>query len=222
MSFFMRACRLILCIAMPLAIVLLCSNVVFRISATYVYHFNDTQVIDELGIDMYASEAADGITQYLNSPDQEGEFQMYIENGSFRDPVFSKTDSEAMGRVKTVLWRELILGCVFLAVFIVAYIFLAKRDYRDWLRRAGIIASVLSCSLSVTRLALMRTGSFVRELYNRFVGIDLGENTLIGQMLDMDFLKVAGAFALVIALVAIAVFLFIHIQITREEKLFFD
>ncbi|MGI6177046.1 MAG: hypothetical protein ACOYJO_01130 [Eubacterium sp.] len=222
MYHFMRACRLILCISMPLAIVLLCSNIVLRIPATYVYHFNDTEVIDDLGIDMYGSEMADGIAGYLNSTGDGSEFQMYIENGSFKDPVFDETDSAAMAKVKTTLRNELILGLVFLAVFIVDYIVLVKREYRDWLRRAGVIAAVVSIALSAVMFGLFRSGTFVRKLYDTFVGVDLSENTLIGRLLDMSFLSVAGTFALIVALIAIAVFLFIHLQITREEKLFFD
>ena len=49
-------CSIVLVVTLPLMIVILTSNLILRVSETYTYHFNDSQVMDEVPYSVTGSE----------------------------------------------------------------------------------------------------------------------------------------------------------------------
>ena len=64
---FNYVCSLILAVMLPLMIVILSSNLVLRVSEIYVFHFNDSQVINEIPYNVTGSQMAKEISSYWSS-----------------------------------------------------------------------------------------------------------------------------------------------------------
>ena len=60
-------CSIILVITLPLMIVILSSNLILRSSASYTFHFNDSQVVLEVPYSVKGDAFASEITSYFNS-----------------------------------------------------------------------------------------------------------------------------------------------------------
>ena len=58
-------CSIVLTITLPLMIFILSSNLVLGVPAIYTYHYNDSQVIDEIPYYVTGSQMADGIASLL-------------------------------------------------------------------------------------------------------------------------------------------------------------
>ena len=108
-------CSIILVVTLPLMIVILSSNLILRVSSTYVFHFNDSQVISEVPYNVEGTEFADAIASYWSSFDDEP-FQVYEDNGMFKDEIFEKDEQAVMEKAKYVLNIELAAGLICLAV----------------------------------------------------------------------------------------------------------
>ena len=112
---FNYASSILAAVFIPLMILILSSNIVLRISETYVYHFNDSRATAGLAYNVTGSEFADEIAGYWSSFG--GEFQVYDDNGRFRDPIFDDKETEAMRNDKSVL--VVLLGSPFYKTFII-------------------------------------------------------------------------------------------------------
>jgi len=61
-----RFCSVILVILIPVLIITLSINVVFRLPDAYLCHFNDSQSVDRLYVNLSSSEMADAISSFMN------------------------------------------------------------------------------------------------------------------------------------------------------------
>lgn len=112
---FNYVCSLILAVMLPLMIVILSSNLVLRVSEIYVFHFNDSQVINEIPYNVTGSQMAKEISSYWSSFSGEA-FQVEEDNGDYQDPIFEPDEQRVMGKVKNILNIELAAGLFCLAV----------------------------------------------------------------------------------------------------------
>ena len=113
-------CSIVLVVTLPLMIVILTSNLILRVSATYTYHFNDSQVMDEVPYSITGTEMGSEIASYWSSFRSE-DFQVYEENGVYKDPVFQSDEQQVMRKTKN---RRTSLSCNF---FSDLYLFTAQR-----------------------------------------------------------------------------------------------
>ena len=210
---------ILIMIILPIAIVSLCGNVVFRISETYIYHFNDSQVIEDIGSIVTGGEVADSITGYFNSPSR-AEFQIYEQNGEFKDPIFDEVESRAMHKAKRVLTWTLLGGILLMAGGIALYIFMTGTVEREVLRLIGFITIGISAiELVVVDFLVARPG--IRALlYDKFIGEALGEESTLRILLGSPIQKTYIIFSSVLSLAVMGIFLYIHSNITREKRLF--
>ena len=84
-------CSIVLTVLLPLMIVILSSNLILRSSATYTFHFNDSQVVTEVPYNVKGNEFAEAIADYWSSFSTEP-FQVYEDNGMFKDEIFEEDE----------------------------------------------------------------------------------------------------------------------------------
>ncbi len=210
---------IVLIIILPLSIITLSGNVVLRISETYVYHFNDSQVIEDIGSIVYGSEVADEITGYFNSPSSE-EFQIYEENGDYRDPIFDEVESRAMKRAKILMTWTLFFAVVLMGGSIALYIFMTTSVEREMLRLVGFIALIVSAIEMLLIDFLITRPDFRAMLFKRFIGVELGKESTLMILLGSPFEKTYIIFSTVLAIAIIGIFTYIHYSTTKEKRLF--
>lgn len=208
-----------LIIILPISIVLLSGNIVLRVSETYVYHFNDSQVVEEVGSYVSGNEFAKSITGYFNKPGKD-EFQVYEENGEFRDPIFEEKEISVMSRAKTIMTLTLFTGIILFGAGIAIYIYLAGTEDKGTLRFMGIATMIVSLVEIIASGVLLGRQSVRTMLYNRFIGIELGKDSALHILLSSPFEKSFIIFSSVLAVAITAVFLYIHISVTKEKRLF--
>ena len=210
---------IVLIVILPVSIVALSGNAVLRISETYVYHFNDSLVTEDVGSSITGSEFADAFSDYFNSFNKE-EFQIFEENGEFRDPVFDVVESNVMAKCKSTLIWTLLIGIVLFGGSIAIYIYLVSTMENSILRYVGFFALGLSVfDILAIAIGLSRPG--IRSfLYEKFIGIDLGKETTLRILLGTPFEKTYVIFSSVLSVVLIGVLLYIHFSLTREKRLF--
>lgn len=210
---------IIIMILLPLSILLLSGNAVLRVSPTYVYHFNDSEVVGDVGTSIGGSRLADEIAGYFNSFSGE-EFQVYEINGEYRDPIFEENESIAMSKGKRILTWTLILGLVTFGASIAIYVYLSSLVDRLPLRRLGFLALLCSFGGVVAQNLLLRDARIRGILYDRFIGIELGKSSAIKILLSSPFERTYLIFSSVVAVVIIGLLLYIHGSLTREKRLF--
>ena len=157
-------------------IVILSSNLVLRVSEIYVFHFNDSQVINEIPYNVTGSQMAKEISSYWSSFSGEA-FQVEEDNGDYQDPIFEPDEQRVMGKVKNILNIELALVCSVLPLrWQFTFIFsetVIERRFRNRYR-AG---AVLSAPLLVAQGVCWSLKSFRVRVYDFFVGIELSEDS---------------------------------------------
>lgn len=210
----------LLVIFMSLMIVLLSSNMVLRISATYVYHFNDSEVMLNVPYSIKGNEMAKEITSYFMSFSDKP-FQVYEDNRIFKDPIMEKEDQEVMKKAKKILNIELAAGLLSAAVFAGIYIYLFKKDYKKALRnryRAGIVLSVI---LIVALGIFFAIKSCRKFLYAELIGVKLSKYSIVGLILGDPFFKTYIMFSTLVAVIFLAVMTYVHYKITKPERIFY-
>lgn len=211
---------LIVVIALPIAITVLSANLVLRVSETYMFHFNDSQVVDKINTSVTASEIAEEITGYFNSASKE-EFQVYEENGIFNDPIFPKEDVEVMAKIKQSMTVWLITGVVMLAIGLIAYFYLYAKSKKSTLKYCGLGGIGLSL-FSVLGLDYALTEGTARTwLYNNLVGIPLGRESLVKRLMMSPFEKSFMLFFSILSGALIILAFYLNYHLTREKKFFF-
>ena len=206
-------------ITLPVGIVLLSGNLVMRTSATYVYHFNDSQVVSQVGSTMSGEDFADAFSGYFNSI-KGGEFQVYEENGEFRDPIFDESESEAMGAARNIMTLTLLSAIVFLGASIAIYIYLRGNVDRVELRVTGMAALGLS-AVAVVLADLAAHSQRIRStLYSRFIEVPLSSESTLKLLLGSPFEKTYIIFSTVVAVAIICLLVYIHLSLTKERRIF--
>ncbi|MCR4712313.1 MAG: DUF1461 domain-containing protein [Clostridia bacterium] len=210
--------HVLLLISLPLAILFLSSNIALRMPEMYVYHFNDSQVTSWLSVDAGSREFAEAITSYLNGFGDE-EFQMYEQNGTYRDPLFDVDESNMMARIKSVLTAETIAAALFTVVTVISYAFLYQSGKRA-LRRSGLMAICIGVVLQVLQILAIHTKPTRNLLYDTFIGFDLHDEALLATLLRSPFEKTYLIFASVLGFAMLMVFTYFHLFMTKEKRLF--
>ena len=87
MGRFKYICSIVLIISVPIMLITLSLNIVFRLPDGYLFYFNDSQVLDKLYTSLTNSEMASAIAEFMNkinpSEFQVEEFTGYDKLGIF-------------------------------------------------------------------------------------------------------------------------------------------
>ncbi len=211
--------HIVVMVTLPLAILLLSSNLVLRVSETYIYHFNDSQVTLYTGVDVSGSQFASSITDYFNRIGGE-DFQVYEQNGTFMDPLFEENESRMMSEAKRTMTTEFFAGLLLLGIGVFVYILLMRRGDVKSLRKTGFVALVLGMGFLVTQIIAMNNPGFREWLYDTFIGVELNENSLIALLLSDPFQKSYLLFATILGTAFMVIYGYIHHYITQEKRIF--
>lgn len=149
----------LLAIALPVMIMLLSSNIVLRVSETYVYHFNDSQAVDRLYTDVTGSQFAKEITSYFNSFGSK-DFQVYEKNGRFKDAFFNKADILAMKKARKDLNLSLGLAVINGVIGIGSFVYLYRKRFIKPLKISSYTSVGISIGYIVVLNILLRSKAF--------------------------------------------------------------
>lgn len=211
---------ILIIVIFPLMVLLLSFNFALRTSETYVFYFNDSQAVTKSGTTKTGTDVAKEITAYWNSLGNE-KFQIYEENGEFKDRFFDAKEVAIMGKFKTIFRVCLIAGLASLITFVLIYKKFSDLLSKKRLRRAGIIAAGISGVMVTINAVLIANKSFLLGVYNKTVGINPGKRSMLVMLLGGDFHKTFDLFQTVIAVVIIAIFVYINLKQTKEDRIFF-
>lgn len=202
------------------SILMLSSTLVLRLSATYVYHFNDSQAVLDIPYSVTGSEMADGISKYLTSFSDES-FQVYEDNGKYQDPLFNKTEQAVMKKYRNILNIELGLGMVMMGLFIAIYVHLLNRGSTLALRNRGRLSVGILTVFIIARVILVTIKAFRVWLYSSMIGIGLEKDSLMIQVLGDPMYKTYALFATVVAVVLTGIFAYVNASLTKQERIFY-
>lgn len=213
-------CSVVLVVTISLMIVILSSNVILRVSATYTYHFNDSQVMSQIPYSITGSQMSDEIASYISSFGSEA-FQVYEDNGIYKDPVFSAEEQRTMKRVKNILNIELAIGLLCLAISLAIYIYLWKNGFRKALLNRYRVSAVVSLVLLIGQAVCWASGAFRSWAYDFFVGIDLGKDSTLDLILGDPFYKTYILFASILGAAFLAVLTYVNYHLTKPARIFY-
>ncbi len=218
---FNYVCSIILAVILPLMIVILTSNLILRVSETYIFHFNDSQVINEIPYNVTGSEMAKGVSSYWSSFSGEA-FQVYENNGDYKDPVFDNHEQEVMRKVKNILNIELAIGLFCLAITAAIYIYLWRNGFREALRNRYKVSLGLTVILLAAQAVCWHIKGFRLWMYDFLIGVDLPkESTTLVTVLGDPFFKTYVVFATVFGAAVLAVLTYINYHLTKPERIFY-
>ena len=209
----------LLAVFIPIAITTLTLNIVLRLPETYVYHFNDSEIINELPTDLKGGDFADEITSYLNSP-KKGEFQVYEKNGKFKDAIFDKRDSRAMKNAKSSLFKISMVSVTSIIVSIACYWYLKKKNMKKILRISGYIWTGITGIYIIILQILLRNKTIRIGIYNKLISVNLTKGSSLLLILGPPFYKTVLIFFTLTTILITAIIFYFNFKFAKEERLF--
>ena len=213
-------CSIILVVTLPLMIVILSSNLVLRSSSTYVFHFNDSQVISEVPYNVEGTEFAEAIASYWSSFDDEP-FQVYEDNGLFKDEIFEEDEQMVMKKAKHALNIELAVGVLCLVITVVIYGYLLRSGFGLALRNRYKVCIGVTIGLLVVQAACWFTKGFRLWLYDALIGVNLHKDSVLALILGDPSFQTYMLFATIFGGGMLAIITYIHFSLTRPDRIFY-
>ena len=213
-------CSIVLVITLPLMIVILSSNLILRVSSTYTFHFNDSQVISEVPYNVKGTQFADEIASYWSSFDDEP-FQVYEDNGLFQDEIFQSDEQEVMKKAKYILNIELGAGVFCLLISLGIYVYLLKSGFSAALRNRYKVCAGVTLIMLVVQSICWSTKSFRIWFYNTFIGVTLHKDSILALILGDPSYKTYILFATIFGAAVLAILSYIHHSLTKEQRMFY-
>ena len=217
---FNYVCSIILVITLPLMIVILSSNLILRSSATYTFHFNDSQVVLEVPYSVKGNEFASEISSYWNSFSDEP-FQVYEDNGLFQDEIFEEDEQAVMKKAKDVLNIELAIGLFCLVVAAGIYIYLLKAGFHEALRNRYLVCVGVTIGLLIFQAIAFSIKGFRLWLYNGLIGIPLHKDSVLQLILGDPSYVTYILFATIAGAAALGILSYLHYEITKPNRIFY-
>ena len=220
MGRFKFICSIIVVITVPIVIITLSQNIIFRLPDVYLFYFNDSQVIDNIYTSLTNSEMADGIAGFFNSF-HPSEFQIYEDTGYDLQGIFDSGDSYNMLILKRALDICGILGIVALILTVAVYIFFLKEDEKKLLRNSFRISTGISVLLIAAQAVLMAVSQF-RDGVCRLMGLrTLSDSSNLAIILGEDFWDMAGYFVTGMALIVLLIAIYTNYRLTKPPRIFY-
>lgn len=217
---FNYVCSFLLVITLSLFIITLGSNIVARTSGTYLYHFNDTRVVESIYTEYTNSEMADEIAGFMNSwrPD---EFQVYENTGYDMQGIFGKKDSSNMLKVKTAVDISFAVCLVCLIITVSIYVYFLKNDFKLALRKRLKAVWIVTALLLVAESFMLMSGRG-RGWLTSVIGLEtLPDNSLLLTILGADFIRMSGFFVIAYTIVACAALSYLTYVLTKPPRIFY-
>jgi len=217
-----RFCSVILVILIPVLIITLSINVVFRLPDAYLFHFNDSQSVDRLYVNLSSSEMADAISSFMNQfhPYPE-EFQVEENTGYDMIGIFDSRDSYNMLVLKRALDISGIFCIVSLLLVAAIHIFFIREEEKKLLRNSFRVGAAVSLALIGVE-AFVFSAEHVREGLLRLLGTRTpAEDSNLQMTLGEEFWSIMVVFLTVISLVVFGICTYANHRLTRPPRIFF-
>jgi len=217
-----RFCSIILVILIPVLILTLSINVVFRVPDAYLFHFNDSQSVDQLYVSLTNSEMADAISSFMNKfyPYPE-EFQVEEDTGYDWIGIFDSRDSYNMLVLKRALDISGIFCIVSLILTAAIHVLLIREGEKKALRNSFRVGAAISLVLIGVQAFVVSAG-YVRDGLLRLLGTRTpAEGSNLEIILGDDFWGVVVVFLTGISLVVFGVCTYVNHRLTRPPRIFF-
>lgn len=214
--------RIILIIAIPILILTLSQNIIFRLPDAYLYYFNDSQCLSELYIDMTNSEVADALTDLINTagPDAD-KFNIYVDTGYDQLGIFESRDSYNLLVLKRALDLGTLLCILSLAAVTVIYVFLLKHQEKKMLRVSFKIGAAIAGVLIVLQ-AVLFSMTPLREWIFTVIGVlPFHEDSALSVMLSSGFWNMATVFLTFAAVIVLGAAAYVQYRLTRPPRMFY-
>ncbi|MEF9922710.1 MAG: hypothetical protein RR313_04430 [Anaerovoracaceae bacterium] len=209
-----------LVIVMPLAILIIVSTLTLRLPAVYQFHFNDSQVLNEIPYNISGDQMSSEIAGYFSSFSSDN-FQVYEDNGIYQDPVFDLLDVEAMGKARIVGNIGMGIGFACLLLVVGIYIILIKNGYKLALRSRYKIVLPISLALLILQVILVSKGSIRTWLYSNLIGVKLAKDSILNIVLGGAFFHTYILFSILIGVVVIGLISYITFRLTKPPRIFY-
>ncbi|MBR3785215.1 MAG: DUF1461 domain-containing protein [Firmicutes bacterium] len=218
---FNYVCSIVLAIVLPLTIVILSSNLILRSSAAYTFHFNDSQVVMEVPYNVKGNEFASEITSYWNGFFSDEPFQVYEDNGMFKDEIFEQDEQAVMEKAKDVLNIELAIGLFCLVLSVGIYGYLLKSGFYEALRNRYKVCIGVTAGLLVLQAVLCSIKGFRVWLYQTLIGLPLHKDSILQLILGDPSYVTYILFASIFGGGALAIVTYLHHTLTRPNRIFY-
>ncbi len=216
-----RFCSIILVITVPIILITLSQNIIFRVPDVYAYYFNDSQVVDKLYTSVTNAEMADGIASFLNHL-SETEFQIYEDTGYEQLGIFCSGDSYNMLMLRHALTASGVMCIVGLLITIAIYGYFIKRNNKKPLRISFIISMILTLALFALETCTFSIET-MREGFFRLIGVRTASSSAeFLTIMDDGFWAMISVFLGGMTLIMILLAVYIHFSVTRKTKMFYN
>lgn len=177
--------------------------------------------MDEVPYSITGTEMGSEIASYWSSFRSE-DFQVYEENGVYKDPVFQSDEQQVMRKTKNILNIELAAGLLCLAISLAIYIYLLRSGFRDALRNRYRVGAGLTLGLLAAQAVCWMSKGFRLQAYHMLIGIKLHkDSTTLALILGDPFYKTYVLFASILGVVFLAVLTYVNYNLTKPSRIFY-
>ena len=213
-------CSFIVILTMSLFIVTLGQNIVMRTSGTYLYHFNDTRVVNNIYTDYTNSEMAEEMADFMNSW-RPKEFQIYEDTGYDLEGIFDEKDGQNMMAVKHFMDMSFVVCVVSLIISMAIYGYFLKNDFKLVLRNRFKFTAILTLVVLAGEAVLLYTQVGVKWM-SAFIGLNsLSEDSALEIILGGNFVPLAATFLMIYTLVIFAAVSYLTWVLTKPPRIFY-
>lgn len=217
-----RISSIILVILIPLLILTLSQNIIFRTPDAYLFHFNDSQCVDRLYVSLTNSDMADALASFMNTffPYPE-EFQVEDNTGYDWIGIFDSRDSYNMLILKRAVDISGIICIVSLILIVAIYAVMIRDQEKKTLRNSFMVGAVFSLILTVVQTVVFSAAGLRDSLF-RLIGMRTpAEDSNLEIIMGDDFWGIMSVFLTGITVIVFGVVFYIHYRLTRPPRLFY-
>lgn len=206
-------------IMLPLSIICLVDNGVYRVSDTYRYNFNDTEVISQEGLNVDVYDMAHAFSGYLMG--KQDKFHLTEKTGDNKIELFSENAANTMRNLKFLLDIMLIAGIACLLLTVAAFVFLIikgmKEKMRRWFNKAPIVFLVLLIFNFMAQLFIPLRNAMFGWMYH----YDFDANELFVVIMKGSIIRQFSIFEGIASAVILAICWYIARMLTKPRRIFF-
>lgn len=213
-------CTIIVAITVPVLIITLSQNLIFRLPDAYLFYFNDSQVVDGLYTSLSNTEMADALADFMNSFHPEN-FQIEEDTGYDKLGIFDARDSYNMMILKGALDVSAALGIIAAILTIAIYIYFIKNDEKKMLRTAFKPGIAIAFGLIAVQFMGFYSDGMRGGLFKILGMRTLVEASKLQMIMGDDFWRMLAVFITAIAVAVSGVLWYIHYRLTRPPRIFY-
>lgn len=214
--------RILLIIAIPILILTLGQNLIYRLPDAYLYYFNDSQCLDKLYLSMSNSEMADALTGLLNQfrPDTET-FNIYVDTGYDQLGIFDSRDTYNLMMMKKALDLSGIFCILSLILVTAVYVFLLRQEEKKMLRTSFVIGAVIAVILMIAQAVILPTTA-MREWIFTIIGVrPFYEDSALSMILADGYWGMITVFLTGVTLIILGIATYVQYRLTRPPRIFY-